>query len=305
MLFVFFCNSVRGGTRPPRREEQRGHGAGPGTPWGSSSALGLAQVTRGFSVRAQEPGTLLPTPRGPGRGSAPGWRCRRLAERRLRGSGPGPVAHAHCPGLAPRPCSPPPDNHLLPSPLVAFTIFSSAPWGAQRRLPLPCPSSAPAGQVRNVSLAATSPSLWTRAGLGRGRGRRGKGSWPQGPAPGPGRRAGGSGCAPSPHLTSTAREPPCPSCGAARGLGAAPCPGGGWGPRWLPAYNQRPPGAGPGPFTQLAGSGSPGFASPRPGALRHRLHQQRPRHGAVAAVGGSRGAPGCPLPSRRAEGTRC
>lgn len=72
-------------------------GAGLGHLWGSELCprwplRGSAQATHGFSVRAQEPGTLLRTPAGPGAGSALGWH-----RQRLPGAGGGSAQPQHLP----------------------------------------------------------------------------------------------------------------------------------------------------------------------------------------------------------------
>lgn len=185
------------------------------------------------------PPTAAPSP-GAGRKASA-----QLLHLLARGPGPHPVAHAHSP--AGSPCAPaasalglwqlcpPRDNRLLPPP-VAFTISSSARRGFPEVLSAPsepqsaavysrCPNALPqsppgAGPVLNVSLAATSPSLWTRAGSGRER--RGE-ERPPAPRDGSWHSWRKQVCSqPSSHQHLMPGCHCAPSCGAARGSPCSP-----------------------------------------------------------------------------------
>lgn len=163
------------------------------------------------------PPKAAPSP-GVGRKASP-----QLLHLLARGPGPRPVAHAHSPAGSPRaPAASARGSSVLleiiasslllllllllqspPQPSGGSQRFSlrtqspkALPFTAGARTALPW-SPPGAGPVLNVSLAATSPSLWTRAGSGRER--RGEAPGPPGMAPG---TAGGSRFAPSHHLTS-------------------------------------------------------------------------------------------------------
>lgn len=277
----FFVTVLGVGRAPVRQEERCGHRAGlghppepsvaqsspcfsstlgPSSPWLLSAS---AQATHGFSIRAQEPGTLLQTPQDPGRGSAlgryrqrlprlpgPAERCPRSSCASSHGAPVPALSHTHTPRRA-RPTLQQPQpsacgssallkiiaSFLLLLLLLLLSQSPPQPAGGSQRFSLPpqspkalpftasvrtvLPRSLPgAGPVLNISLAATSPSLWT--GAGSGRERRGE---ERPPAP-----RGDSRCSwrkqvcsqPSSHQHLTPGCRCAPSCEAARGSPCSP-----------------------------------------------------------------------------------
>lgn len=134
-----FCTSIRGGTWPAA---VGGAGRGWGSPGARSSALG-------FAVGAQEPGTPLRTPPGPGAGSALGLAPPKAARGRRGGSAQlphlphGPACHTRT-----LPSAQPP-GQLCPPEIITFSLLlllllllqsPSLPCGAPRGIsPSPAP----------------------------------------------------------------------------------------------------------------------------------------------------------------------